>query len=492
MKRLEMSNSKYQEWEMLVGLEVHVELNTRSKLFSSASNKFGEEPNTNISVVCTGQPGVLPVLNKEVVHKAVLLGCALNADISLLSHFDRKSYFYPDSPRNFQITQFEAPIIKNGTLTTFVNGQEKKFYISQAHIEDDAGMLKHFNSFAGVDYNRAGVPLIEIVSTPCMFSSEDAVAYATALKSLLSYINISDCNMEEGSLRFDANISVRPRGSKGLRNKVEIKNLNSFTFLSMALDYEANKQIEAYISNPNQPFDKVVPQATFRWDTEKKRTVLMRLKESAADYRYFREPDLPSIRLTQAYIEKMRSLLPELPYQKLNRYIKDMNLPRDTAEILVEDRALATFFEEAQKTCLNLKSLANWIIVEFGGRFKQAKTNLINSGISARSIADLVNMIDQGIITGKIAKTFADIMVEDPTQSPDIILKNNPDILPLSDNEFIETVIEDVLNNNLASVTDYKNGKTKALAFLIGQVMKMTKGKAPPKIVNDLLLKKLQ
>ncbi len=487
-----MNDNKYQNWEMLVGLEVHVELNTKSKLFSSASNKFGEEPNTNISVVCTGQPGFLPVLNKEAVHKAVLLGCALKADISLLSHFDRKSYFYPDSPRNFQITQFEKPIIKNGQLTTLVNGREKTFYISQAHIEDDAGMLKHFNSFAGVDYNRAGVPLIEIVSTPCMFSSEDAVAYAIALRSLLSYINISDCNMEEGSLRFDANISVRPKGSTELRNKVEIKNLNSFAFLGMALDYEAQKQIEAYVSHPDQPIQKVVPQATYRWDAEKKRTVLMRLKESAADYRYFREPDLPAIRLTKAYIERVRASLPELPYQKLSRYVKEMNLSRDVAEILVEDRLLASFFEEAQATCLNLRSLANWIIVEFGGRFKQAKVNLVNSGISAKSVADLVNMIDKGIITGKIAKKFADMMVEDPSQNPNTILESNPDILPLSDNQLIETVIEDVLNRNSASVIDYKNGKTKALAFLIGQVMKETKGKAPPKVVNDLLLEKLK
>lgn len=486
-----MSSNKYQDWEILIGLEVHVELNTRSKLFSSAPNKFGEEPNTNISFVCTGQPGALPVLNREAVHKAVLLGCALDAEISLLSHFDRKSYFYPDSPRNFQITQYERPIIKNGHITTLVNGQEKTFYISQAHIEDDAGMLKHFNSFAGVDYNRAGVPLIEIVSTPCIFSSEEAVAYAVALKSLLSYLDISDCNMEEGSLRFDANISVRPKGSKELRNKVEIKNLNSFTFLGLALDYEANRQIEAYKTNSGTAIDKVIPQATYRWDTEKKRTVLMRLKESAADYRYFREPDLPSVRLTHTYIEKIRSLLPELPYIKLKRYVEGLFLPKDVAEILVENRMLAYFFEEAQQTCTNLKSLANWIIVEFGGRFKQTTKTLVSSGISAKSVADLVNLIDKGTITGKIAKTFADIMVEDPTQTPDSILKSNPDILPLADNELIKKIIEDILNNNSESIIDYKNGKTKALAFLVGQVMKATKGKAPPKIVNDLLLERL-
>lgn len=486
-----MSSNEYQDWEVLIGLEVHVELNTQSKLFSSAPNKFGEEPNTNISFVCTGQPGALPVLNREAVHKAVLLGCALNAEISLLSHFDRKSYFYPDSPRNFQITQYERPIIKNGQITTLINGQEKVFYISQAHIEDDAGMLKHFNSFAGVDYNRAGVPLIEIVSTPCMFSSEEAVAYAVALKSLLSYIGISDCNMEEGSLRFDANISVRPKGSKELRNKVEVKNLNSFTFLGLALDYEANRQIEAYRAYSGTAIDKVIPQATYRWDTEKKRTVLMRLKESAEDYRYFREPDLPSVRLTHEYIEKMYSLLPELPYLKLKRYVEELFLPKDIAEILVENKMLADFFEEAQKNCTNLKSLANWIIVEFGGRFKQTTKTLISSGISAKSVADLVSLIDKGTITGKIAKTFADIMVEDPTQTPDSILKSNPDILPLADNELIKKIIEDILKNNSESVIDYKNGKTKALAFLIGQVMKATKGKAPPKVVNDLLLERL-
>lgn len=476
------------EWESVIGLEVHVELNTESKLFSPARNHFGDEPNTNISPVCTGMPGSLPVLNKDAVRKAVLFGCAVEGDVALFSRFDRKSYFYPDSPRNFQITQYEHPIVRGGCIRAVVEGEEKTFELAQTHLEDDAGMLKHFGDFAGVDYNRAGVPLIEIVSKPCMFSAEDAVAYANALVSILGYIGISDCNMEEGSIRFDVNISVRPRGSRELRNKVEIKNMNSFTFMAQALEAEKRRQIEEYLSYPNEDPKKVVPAATYRWDPEKKKTVLMRLKERAEDYMYFVEPDLPVLQITETYIDEVRQTLPELPHSKYMRYITDFDIAEDLAMILVGDRHTAHFFETATMSCKNYRALSNWITVEFAGRCKARGKMLPFTGILPEWVAQLVNFIDRGVITGKIAKEIADRMVSSFGESPEDILRRHPSLLPMTDDHALRAIVKEVVAQNTASVADYKNGKAKALGFLVGQIMKRTEGKAPPKRVNELLL----
>ncbi|CAG9046502.1 Aspartyl/glutamyl-tRNA(Asn/Gln) amidotransferase subunit B [Chlamydia abortus] len=481
----------YADWESVIGLEVHVELNTKSKLFSCARNRFGDEPNTNISPVCTGMPGSLPVLNKEAVRKAVLFGCAVEGEVALLSRFDRKSYFYPDSPRNFQITQFEHPIVRGGHIKAIVHGEERHFELAQAHIEDDAGMLKHFGEFAGVDYNRAGVPLIEVVSKPCMFCADDAVAYATALVSLLDYIGISDCNMEEGSVRFDVNISVRPKGSEELRNKVEIKNMNSFAFMAQALEAERCRQIDAYLDNPNADPKTVIPGATYRWDPEKKKTVLMRLKERAEDYKYFIEPDLPVLQLTEAYIDEIRHTLPELPFNKYQRYLHEYALAEDIAAILISDKHSAHFFELAAQECKNYRALSNWLTVEFAGRCKLKGKNLAFSGILPSSVAQLVNFIDQGVITGKIAKDIADMMMESPEKSPETILKENPEMLPMTDESALVAIISEVITANPQSVVDYKSGKTKALGFLVGQIMKRTQGKAPPNRVNELLLVEL-
>ncbi|SYX08779.1 Aspartyl/glutamyl-tRNA(Asn/Gln) amidotransferase subunit B,aspartyl/glutamyl-tRNA amidotransferase subunit B,aspartyl/glutamyl-tRNA(Asn/Gln) amidotransferase, B subunit,GatB/GatE catalytic domain [Chlamydia poikilotherma] len=478
----------YADWESVIGLEVHVELNTKSKLFSCARNRFGDEPNTNISPVCTGMPGSLPVLNKEAVRKAILFGCAVQGEVALLSRFDRKSYFYPDSPRNFQITQFEHPIVRGGHVKAIVQGAERYFELAQAHIEDDAGMLKHFGEFAGVDYNRAGVPLIEIVSKPCMFCADDAVAYATALVSLLDYIGISDCNMEEGSVRFDVNVSVRPRGSEELRNKVEIKNMNSFAFMAQALEAERCRQIDAYLENPNKDPKTVIPGATYRWDPEKKKTVLMRLKERAEDYKYFIEPDLPVLQLTEAYINEIGTTLPELPYDKYQRYLHDYAIAEDIAAILIGDKHIANFFELAATECRNYRALSNWVTVEFAGRCKTQGKNLAFSGILPSSVAQLVNFIDKGVITGKIAKDLADMMMESPEKTPEAILKEHPEMLPMTDESALVAIIAEVLGANSQSVIDYKSGKTKALGFLVGQIMKRTQGKAPPNRVNELLL----
>lgn len=482
---------KYDNWEAVIGLEIHVQLNTKTKLFSSAPNRFGDEPNTNITEVCTGQPGALPVLNKEAVRKAVQLGCALNAEVAKYSRFDRKSYFYPDSPRNFQITQYDRPIIIGGNVIAEVDGEEKSFKVHHAHLEDDAGMLKHFSNFAGVDYNRAGAPLIEIVSDPCMHSSKDAVAYAMAVKAILQYIDASDCNMEEGSLRMDVNVSVRPKGEKGLRNKTEIKNMNSFSFMDLAIKSEIKRQIDEYLANPQKPHEEVIASSTYRWDPERKETVLMRSKETADDYRYFPEPDLVPILIEESYVEKIRAELPELPYQREKRYVRDLGLAADAAFIITTDKALADYFEECLKTCKNARSLCNWMIVEFAGRLKDTGKNLITLGMPAAHIATLVNLIDHGTITGRMAKSVADEMMLSPLKNPAEIVAENPDYRPMEDHGELERMIDQVLAENPQSIADFKAGREKAFAFLVGQVMKLCKGKASPAIVNDLLKKKI-
>ncbi|KAF3362039.1 Aspartyl/glutamyl-tRNA(Asn/Gln) amidotransferase subunit B [Chlamydiales bacterium STE3] len=479
------------QWEPVIGLEIHAELNTKSKLFSEAPNRFGDEPNTNISEVCTGQPGALPVLNKEAVRKAVQFGCAINARIAHFSKFDRKSYFYPDSPRNFQITQYDEPIVIGGTVIAEVGEEEQSFAVHHVHLEDDAGMLKHFPSFAGVDYNRAGVPLIEIVSEPCMHSPKEAVAYAMAVKAILQYIDASDCNMEEGSLRFDVNVSVRLKGETKLRNKIEIKNLNSFNYLEMSLESEIKRQIREYTNNPGKTSEEIITSATYRWDPEKKETVLMRRKEDAEDYRYFPEPDLPPILLTGDYIEKIRAALPELPLQRERRYVKELQIPPHSAFVLTYDKPLADYFEEALKETSNAKSLCNWLIVEFAGRYKESGKNLVTSGIPAQHVGKLINMIDEGTINGKIAKSVADDMVANPGLNPEEIVNKNPDYKPLNDAAEIEAFVDKVLGENPQSITDYNAGRDKALAFLVGQVMKLSRGKASPQVVNELLHKKM-
>lgn len=481
----------HSDWEAVIGLEIHVELNTKSKLFSVAPNHFGDEPNTNITEVCTGMPGSLPVLNKEAVRKAVQFGCAIQAEVAKFSKFDRKSYFYPDSPRNFQITQYDQPIVKGGTVVAEVDGEEKSFAVNRVHLEDDAGMLKHFSTFAGVDYNRAGCPLIEIVSEPCIHTAREAAAYAMAIKAILQYIDASDCNMEEGSLRIDTNISVRPKGEKGLRNKIEIKNMNSFSFMEMAIKSEIARQIQAYQDNPNTPHQEVIAQATYRWDPEKQETVLMRRKESADDYRYFPEPDLVPIILTDEYIEEIRQSLPELPLQRERRYVNQLGLSAHQAFALTSDKALADYFEEALKECSNGRSLSNWLLVEFPGRLKESGENVMTVGITPSYMAALINLIEKGTITGRIAKSVADDMVAQPDRNPVDIVAANPDYQPLNDQGAIEGFVDQVLAENSQSIADYRAGRDKAFAFLVGQVMKLCRGKASPAVVNDLLKQKI-
>ncbi|MBS0620793.1 MAG: Asp-tRNA(Asn)/Glu-tRNA(Gln) amidotransferase subunit GatB [Verrucomicrobia bacterium] len=487
-----MSSIPYEDWEPVIGLEIHVQLNTKSKLFSRAPNRFGDEPNTNITDVCTGQPGTLPVLNKEAVRKAVQFGCAVGARIAPFSKFDRKSYFYPDSPRNFQITQFDEPILIGGAVAVDFGDHTKHFAIHHAHLEDDAGMLKHFSTFAGVDYNRAGVPLLEIVSEPCMHTPKEAAAYAMAIRAIMQYIDASDCNMEEGSLRADCNISVRRKGEKELRNKVEIKNLNSFHHMELAIESEIRRQIRLYTAHPHQNPAEILGKGTYRFDLDKKETVLMREKEGAEDYRYFPEPDLPPILLSPTYIEEIRASLPELPHERFKRYVGTLGLPTGSATLLINDKKLADYFEEALTVCNSPKNVCNWITVEFVGRFKDTGKDLLSSGIKAKAIGKLVALIEKGVITGKIAKSVADDLFANPESDPEEIVNRNPDYRPIQDTSSIEPLVDEVLAAHPQSVADFKAGKARAFDFLVGQVMKLCKGKASPPIVNELLTKKLQ
>jgi aspartyl-tRNA(Asn)/glutamyl-tRNA(Gln) amidotransferase subunit B len=486
-----MDHSSSSLWQPVIGLEIHVELNTKSKLFSSAPNRFGDEPNYNISQVCTGQPGALPVLNKEAVKKAILVGIALNAHVARISTFDRKSYFYPDSPRNFQITQYENPIIQGGFIKALVEGKEKTFKIKEAHLEDDAGTLKHFSSFAGVDYNRAGVALLEIVSEPCMHSAKEASIFAQSLKSILQYLNVADCNMDEGGLRMDVNVSVSMKDETELRNKIEIKNMNSFHNMELAIDAEIERQIEIYLKNPDKDPKEIIRPATFRFDPEFKKTQLMRTKEMADDYRYFPEPDLAPVIISEEWIEGLKKELPELPYEKYHRYVNELNLSPYSSTLLTSDKKLADYFEEGLRHCSNAEALCNWITIEFQGRLKEEGKPLTDVQITPQNVAKLVNMIDKQIITGKIAKSVADDMIELYGKDCELIVKENPNYQPLNDRNTILSIIDAVLLQNPDSLADFKNGKQRAFGFLVGQIMKATNGKACPNIVNEELKKKL-
>jgi len=483
--------SDYDLWQPVIGLEIHVQLQTKSKLFSSAPNRFGDEPNTNITDVCTGQPGTLPVLNKEAVHKAVQFGSAVKAHIARYSCFDRKSYFYPDSPRNYQITQFFHPILRGGVVCAEVAGSPHHFFINRAHLEDDSGMLKHFSSFAGIDYNRAGAPLLEVVSEPCIHSPEEASAYAKAIREIMLYLGACDGNMEEGSFRMDVNVSVRLKTEEGLRPKIEIKNMNSFSNMEIALREEIRRQIDLYTEHPTILPKELLFAGTYRFDPESKKVLPMRRKEEAHDYRYFPEPDLVPLILSEEYIEEVTKRLPELPWERYQRY-RELGLTKDTARTLIDCKPLGDFFHASIPWCHNAKMLANWILVEFTGRVQSQGQTLQESALSPQYVATLVNMVEEGTITGKIAKNVADEMLLYPTVDPRTIVQNNPDYQPLADTSFLEGLVVQVLKDNASSIADYLAGKQRAFDYLVGQVMKLCKGKASPSAVHALLQDKLR
>jgi len=476
------------QYESVIGLEVHVQLNTETKIFCGCSTKFGAEPNSQICPVCTGMPGVLPVLNEEVLRKGVLAGLALNCEIAEYSKFDRKNYFYPDLPKAYQISQYDKPVCKNGYIDILSGGDIKRIGITRLHLEEDAGKLIHSddvtNNVSFVDLNRTGIPLAEIVSEPDMRTAEEAYNYLTKIKSIIKYINVSDANMEEGSLRCDVNISLREVGAPKFGEKVEIKNLNSFKAVKSAISYEYERQLSLIESGEKN----LIVQETRLWDADRQETYSMRSKEDAHDYRYFPDPDLTPVVLTQDYIQQLRNGLPELPDEKRNRFISEFNLSEYDADVLTSVKQLADYYEESVLKGANPKKAANWISSELLGQIEDPE-KIFSFPVKPSGIAELLMLVDNNTISGKIAKVVFKDMIETGNSPQKII--DEKGLVQVSDSSEIESIIDVVLKKNQQSIDDYKNGKEKAIGFLVGQIMKESKGKANPQVVNELLLKKL-
>ncbi|OKB16271.1 aspartyl/glutamyl-tRNA amidotransferase subunit B [Helicobacter pylori] len=471
-------------FEAVIGLEVHVQLNTKTKIFCSCSTSFGESPNSNTCPVCLGLPGALPVLNKEVVKKAIQLGTAIEANINQYSIFARKNYFYPDLPKAYQISQFEVPIVSDGKLEIDTKEGAKIVRIERAHMEEDAGKNIHEGSCSLVDLNRACTPLLEIVSKPDMRNSEEAIAYLKKLHAIVRFIGISDANMQEGNFRCDANVSIRPKGDGKLYTRVEIKNLNSFRFIAKAIEYEIERQSAAWESGH---YNEEVVQETRLFDTNKGITLSMRNKEESADYRYFKDPDLYPVFIDEKLLKEAQKIN-ELPSAKKIRYMKDFNLKEDDANLLVSDPLLAEYFESMLNLGVKAKTSVTWLCVELLGRLK-AETTLENCGVSARMLGVLAKRIDEGKISGKSAKDVLDRLLEEQGGDVDALIEQMG-LSQVNDTEAIVKVIEEVLKNNADKVLEYKSGKDKLFGFFVGQAMKNLKG-ANPSVVNAILKEKL-
>ena len=478
------------KYEAVIGLEVHTELQTKTKIFCSCRTSFGADPNTNVCPVCLGLPGVLPVLNKKVLEYAVRAGLALNCEISRFSKFDLKNYYYPDLPKNFQTSQFDLPICEHGYLDVEVEGEKRRIRITRAHMEEDAGKLVHHGTsitdsdYSLVDYNRTGTPLLEIVSEPDMRSAKEAVAYMEKMRAILQYVGISDCRMEEGSLRCDANVSVRPVGQKELGTKTEIKNINSFKGVERAIEYEAMRQAELL-----EDGGKVV-QETRTWDEKEGVTKSMRTKEEANDYRYFPEPDLVPFTVSDEYIENIRKSLPELPDARKERYMKEFGLSSEDAVFMTNDKATADYFEAAVDAGADPKACVNWLMGEFASQLSTDGIEIAKAPVSAENLAALLKLISKGTISGKIAKkVFATMWKEGG--NPEEIVKAQG-LVQISDTAELSKLVDEVVGKNPKAVEDFKAGKKKAVGALVGQIMKATKGKANPRVINELLNKKLQ
>ncbi|WRF24799.1 Asp-tRNA(Asn)/Glu-tRNA(Gln) amidotransferase subunit GatB [Helicobacter pylori] len=471
-------------FEAVIGLEVHVQLNTKTKIFCSCSTSFGETPNSNTCPVCLGLPGALPVLNKEVVKKAIQLGTAIEANINQYSLFARKNYFYPDLPKAYQISQFEVPIVSDGKLEIDTKEGVKIVRIERAHMEEDAGKNIHEGSYSLVDLNRACTPLLEIVSKPDMRNSEEAIAYLKKLHAIVRFIGISDANMQEGNFRCDANVSIRPKGDEKLYTRVEIKNLNSFRFIAKAIEYEIERQSVAWESGR---YNEEVIQETRLFDTAKGITLSMRNKEESADYRYFKDPDLYPVFIDEKLLKESQKIN-ELPSAKKIRYMKDFNLKEDDANLLVSDPLLAEYFESMLNLGVKAKTSVTWLCVELLGRLK-AETTLENCGVSAHALGALAKRIDEGKISGKSAKDVLDKLLEEKGGDVDVLIEQMG-LSQVNDTEAIVKVVEEVLKNNADKVLEYKSGKDKLFGFFVGQAMKNLKG-ANPSVVNAILKEKL-
>ena len=475
-------------FETIIGLEIHAELKTKSKIFCGCSTEFASEPNANTCPVCLGHPGTLPVLNREAVRLAVKAGMALGCKVNYLNRFDRKNYFYPDLPKAYQVSQYDMPVCTDGAVEFECGGRHVKVRINRVHLEEDAGKLIHLEDepCSLVDYNRAGIPLIEIVTEPDMRSPLEAVTFMRMLKSILEYCDISDCRMEQGSLRCDANISVRPAGQKEFGTKVELKNINSFRELQKALEKEEKRQIELYRFGESH---KII-QETRRWDSGKGRTVSMRSKEEAHDYRYFPEPDLPQVIIDETVVSAVKDSLPELPMEKYRRFTQEYGLSGDDADILTGDRYLSEYFEDTVREGAAPKAAANWVLGDM--------LRMINeSGISSREIPvepaclrRLISMVEEGKISNTAGReVFREMFINGG--SPEEIVEKKG-LSQISSEDAILELVRKVIADNPKSVADYRGGKTKAIGFLVGQVMKESKGRANPAMVNELLAKELE
>ncbi len=473
------------KYESVIGLEVHAQMLTETKIFCGCTTKFGLEPNTQTCPVCIGMPGVLPVLNRKALEFAIKTGLAMNCKISSYSRFARKNYFYPDLPKGYQISQYELPICEYGYIEIVIGGEIKKIGITRIHMEEDAGKNIHeeTGNYSFVDLNRAGVPLMEIVSEPDIRSPQEAVEYMKKLRAMLRYLEVCDGNMEQGSLRCDANVSVRPAEQEEFGVKTEIKNLNSFRFVERALEYEIERQRKILAEG-----GKIV-QETRLWNTEREITESMRTKEEAHDYRYFPEPDLVPVIINQQWIDKTKTSLPELPDTKRERFVSKYGLPKYDADLLTSEKALADWFEEAVRLEGQPKAVSNWIMVELIRLLKEENKSIEECPLKPKQLSDMLKLIEKGTISGKIAKTVFEEMYNTGKDAETIVKAKG--LVQISDAGEIEKIVDDVISKNPKEVARYKSGEEKLLGFFVGHVMKLTKGKANPQIVNELLKKKL-
>lgn len=472
------------EFETVIGLEVHVELKTASKIFSSSPNRFGDEPNTNTTVIDLGYPGTLPVLNRKVVDYGMKASTALNCDIATHTKFDRKNYFYPDNPKAYQISQFDQPIGENGWIEIEVDGYKKKIGITRIHLEEDAGKLNHERGYSLCDYNRQGTPLIEIVSEPDIRTPNEAYAYLEKLKSIIQYTGVSDCKMEEGSLRCDANISIRPVGQKEFGTKTELKNLNSFNFVRKGLEYEEKRQRSVVMAGGT------IEQETRRFDEATGTTILMRVKEGSDDYRYFPEPDLVTLYIDDEWKERIRAEIPELPDARKKRYVEEFGLPEYDAAVLTVTKELADFFEATVAAGADPKQASNWLMGEVSGYLNAEQKELHEVDLTPEGLAGMIKLIENGTISSKIAKTVFKELIENGGDAEQIV--KDKGLVQISDEGALLKIVSEVMDNNPQSIDDFKNGKKKAVGFLVGQIMKATKGQANPQIVNKLIAEEMK
>ena len=473
-------------WEAVIGLEIHVQLSTKSKLFSGASTNFGALPNTQACNIDLAMPGVLPVLNEEVLRMAIKLGKALNADINSPTSFARKNYFYPDSPKGYQISQMDKPIVESGYLDIDTENGVKRIGVTRAHLEEDAGKSLHddFDGQSGIDLNRAGTPLLEIVSEPEINTPQEAVAYLKSIHSIIRYLEISDGNMAEGSMRCDANVSVRKKGDTKLGTRTETKNVNSFRFVEKAIQYEIDRQINE-LESGNQ-----ITQETRLYDSQANTTRPMRSKEFANDYRYFPEPDLLPINLEKEFIEEVMATMPEMPTQKKIRFVSEFNLSEYDADLLAADKDLANFFEAVVKVSNSPKLSANWIMGELSAELNNENLSINESKITSNQLGQLILRIEDGTISGKIAKEIFEKLWSSDNEVDEII--QGEGLEQVTDDKEIESMIDKVINSNPEQLEQYRSGKDRLFGFFVGQVMKASQGKANPKQVNDILRKKLE